>query len=102
LILAALKGRTEALRLMIEIGIDLNAVSPDLYSHGTALHHGVWSGALDAVKVLVEAGADLGARDTIYHGTPLGWAEHAQGLHADDEQGPRFAEIAAYLREKEG
>jgi hypothetical protein len=87
---------------MIEIGIDLNAVSPEMYSHGTALHHGVWSGTLDAVKVLVEAGADLGARDTIYHGTPLGWAEHAHGLHADDEQGPRFAEIAAYLREKEG
>ena len=26
----------------------------------------------------------------------------AQGLHADDEQGPRFAEIAAHRRENEG
>jgi peptide-methionine (S)-S-oxide reductase len=60
-----------------------------LYSHATALHHAVSSGSLDAVKVLVEAGAALDATDTVYAGTPLGWAEF--GNHP---------EIAAYLRKK--
>jgi peptide-methionine (S)-S-oxide reductase len=59
-----------------------------LYSHATALHHAVCSGSLDAVRVLVEAGAALDARDTIHAGTPLGWAEY--GKHV---------EIAEYLRE---
>ncbi len=100
-ILAALNGKAEALSSMIDLGVDLNGVSTDLYSHATALHHAVWSGSLEAVKVLVEAGADIDTRDTIYDGTPLGWAEYAQGEHARDERGKRFAAIAAYLREKE-
>ena len=93
--LAALKGRTEALRRLLAVGVDVNAVSPDLYSHATALHHAVSAGALDAVKVLVDAGADLRARDTAHHGTPLGWAEYS-GAKAP------YTEIAAYLREQEG
>src|SRR2546427_4203076 len=78
LILTALNGRAEALRSLIALGVDLNAVSPDLYSHATALHHAVWSGSLDAVKVLVEAGADLSKRGANHDGTPLGWAEYGQ------------------------
>src|SRR5207247_10195467 len=89
LILTALNGRAEALRSLIALGVDLNAVSPDLYSHATALHHAVWSGSLDAVKVLVEAGADLSKRDANNDGTPLGWAEYGQ---AGDERGKRFGE----------
>lgn len=100
-ILAALNGKAEALRLVIDLGVDLNGVSPDLYSHATALHHAVCSGSLEAVKVLVEAGADMDKRDTIHDGTPLGWAEYGQGEHAGDERGKQFAAIAAYLREKE-
>lgn len=99
-ILAALNGKAEALRSIIALGIDLNGVSRDLYSHATALHHAVWSSSLDAVKVLVEAGADQGKRDKAERATPLGWAEYAQGEHAGNERGKRFAEIAAYLREK--
>ena len=89
-VLAALRGRAEALRRVIGFGVDLNRPSSDLYAHATALHHAVCSGSLESVKVLVEAGADLGAKDTVYRGTPRGWAEH--GKHA---------EIAAYLRELE-
>ena len=89
LVLAALRGKAEALAKVIDFGVALNAPCANLYSHATALHHAVYSGSLDAVKVLVEAGARLDTKDTIYEGTPLGWAEYGQ-------QG----EIAQFLREK--
>ena len=89
LVLAALKGKSDALAKVIDFGVDLNAPCANLYSHATALHHAVYSGSLDAVKVLVEAGADLDTKDTIYEGTPLGWAEHGKQV-----------EIAEFLRER--
>jgi hypothetical protein len=101
LVLAALKGKAEALARLIAVGVDVNAPSPDLYSHATPLHHAVCSGSLDAVKVLVEAGAELGTRDKAENATPLGWAEYYQGEKKGDDV-KRYAEIAAYLREKEG
>ena len=68
--------------------VDINKPSEHLYSHATALHHAVWSGSIETVKVLVEAGAKLDIKDTIYDGTPLGWAEYG-----------KKDEIAAYLKE---
>lgn len=98
-VLAALNGKAEALRLILDLGVDLNGPSRDLYSHGTPLHHAVWSGSLEAVKVLVEAGADLGRKDTLYDGTPQGWAEYGarEQAHRPDAA-KRYADIAAYLR----
>jgi hypothetical protein len=100
LVLAALNGKAEALSRLIDLGVDLNAYSTDIYEHGTALHHAVWSGCLGAVKVLVEAGAELGTRDTAWQGTPLGWAEHGAG--GDAKRAERYVAIAAYLREQGG
>ena len=97
-VLAALNGRAEGLRRAIALGVPLNAPSADLQSHATALHHAVGSGALDAVRVLVEAGADRGARDTLWDGTPLGWAEHYVAEGKDDGSRKRYAAIAEYLR----
>ena len=59
----------------------------------------MWSGSLAAVKVLVEAGANLKTRDRAEHATPLGWAEYAATSKAPNP-GKQFTEIAAYLREK--
>jgi hypothetical protein len=87
---AALYGQAGALALLVGSGVDVNAFSPPgFHPHGTALHHAVDSDSLDAVRVLVGAGADRNARDRIYDGTPLGWAEY---LH--------HSAIAAYLRER--
>ena len=99
-VLAALHGKAEALRRMLALGVDATTVSAQNYSHATALHHAVCSGSIDAVKVLVEAGADLTRCDTVYHGTPLGWAEHYQEEHKGKARAEQFTEIAAYLREK--
>jgi peptide-methionine (S)-S-oxide reductase len=92
LVLAALNGKTKAVaRVIIYNEIDVNKPSEHLYSHATALHHAVWSGSIETVRVLVEAGAKLDIKDTIYNGTPLGWAEYANK-----------DEIADYLRSKGG
>jgi len=57
---------------------------------------------VDAVKVLVEAGAKLGTRDKAENATPLGWAEYYQSEKKSDDDVKRYAEIAAYLHEKGG
>jgi hypothetical protein len=112
---AAMKGHAEALRKMLALGMDPTTVSDRNQSHGTALHHAVWSGSLDAVRVLVEAGADLSRRDTSYDGTALGWAKY--GEQQQQEASPdivneaevhragvtkQYREIAGYLRERGG
>jgi ankyrin repeat protein len=78
LVLAALNGKAEAVTKLIRYGVNINEPSEHLYSHATALHHAVWSGSLDTVKLLVDAGAKLDTKDTIYDGTPLDWAEYAK------------------------
>jgi hypothetical protein len=97
---AALNGKPQGLAALIDVNVDLDAYSTGFYTHATALHHAVCSGSLDAVKVLVEAGAELGTRDKAYQATPLGWAEHAQGEPEGDERAKQYADIAAYPREK--
>jgi peptide-methionine (S)-S-oxide reductase len=98
LVLAALNAKADAVKWMIEMGASVNRPSTDLYSHGTPLHHAVCSGSLATVRALVEAGADPGARDTAWSGTPLGWALHYLGEKKDDDSQRRFGEIADYLR----
>ncbi len=101
-VLAALNGKAEGLRRMIRAGVDVNAPSPDLYSHGTPLHHAVSSGSLQAVAALVEAGADTTAKDSAWGGTPLGWAEHYLSDGQGTRRGKEYAEIAAYLGARHG
>jgi hypothetical protein len=98
--LAALNGKAEGLRGLLPFGVDLNAFNTGFYTHATPLHHAVWSGSLDAVKVLVEAGADLTTKDKAEDATPLGWAEYARTLPRAANPGKQYSEIAAYLREK--
>ncbi len=100
-VLAALRGKADALRRIIELGVDVSAPSLDLYSHATALHHAVCSGSLEAVKVVVDAGARLDAEDTAWNATPLGWAEYYVREHEGegDDRVKQYAAIAAYLRD---
>lgn len=90
LTVAAFYGQPQSLALLIGLGTDLDAFSPaGFHPHATPLHQAVDSGCLEAVEVLVEAGADRSSKDRLYQGTPLDWAQHLDR-----------AEIAAYLRQK--
>jgi peptide-methionine (S)-S-oxide reductase len=100
-VLSALNGKADALRRMIRAGIDVNRPSRALYPHGTPLHHAVCSGSLEAVQVLVEAGAKLNTKDKAWGGTPLGWAEHYIGEAKPDDTGKQYQEIAGYLQHAE-
>ena len=99
LVQAALHGNVDGLKAMIQADVEVSKASPDLYAHATPLHHAVWSGSLDAVKLLVDAGADLAAKDTSQEATPLGWAEYAEESQTDPEKAVRYSAIAEYLRQ---
>lgn len=90
LALAAQHGHTEIVRLLLDAGEDPNRYNPEgNHGHSTPLHQAVLSGHDAVVRLLVERGARLDIKDTIYQGTPLGWAIYGGGK-----------EIAEYLRTK--
>ena len=97
LALAALNGKTEGLKRLLPYGVELNEYSTGFYTHATPVHHAVWSGVLEAVQVLVDAGARLDFKDKAYGGTPLGWAEYALS-DGNADPARQYAEIAAWLR----
>ncbi len=79
LALAAQHGHADVVRLLLDAGEDPNRYNPDgHHSHSTPLHQAVWAEKSEVVALLVERGARLDIRDTIYQGTPLGWAEYGK------------------------
>lgn len=75
--LAAQCGRADALGALLDAGEDPNRFNPPgTHSHSPPLHQAIAAGHLNVVKLLVERGARLDIKDTIYEGTPLGWARH--------------------------
>jgi ankyrin repeat protein len=71
IIRAAELGRPEAVKLLAELGFDVN-----FRKRLTALHQAAFNGNLELVRLLIELGADPTIEDSSYHATPLGWAEH--------------------------
>ena len=83
---AAALGRRDAVRLMLDVGFDVNALGCDsgvtAADHGgTALHEAVFAGDQELVEMLLARGADSSIRDPKWHGTAAGWARYA----GDDE-----------------
>jgi ankyrin repeat protein len=58
---AAQRGRVEIMTMLLDVGADINAVDEDRY---TACHVAIWYDHFDALKLLVERGADLGVVDS--------------------------------------
>jgi hypothetical protein len=75
-------GRPEAVRLLVQLGFDVN--------HGHPLHLAAYAGNRSMVELLLELGADPNVRDPEFDATPAGWARHA---HQE--------ELADFLAERE-
>ena len=90
LALAAQLGHADIVTWLIDAGEDPNRYNPPgTHSHTPPIHQAIAADHLDVVKVLVAKGARLDIKDTIYHSTPLGWAEYLEK-----------PAIAGYLRER--
>jgi tetratricopeptide (TPR) repeat protein len=88
---AAQFGHVEVLRMLLDIGEDPSRYNPGAaHSHSTPLHQAALAGHFDAVRLLVERGARLDMKDTLYHSIPRGWA-----LHSGHQ------EIAEFLKQAE-
>ena len=75
LALAAMHGHLDVVRLLLDGGEDPNRYNPKgNHAHSTPLHQAIAAGHDRVAQLLVERGARLDIEDTIYHGTPLGWA----------------------------
>ena len=100
LTVAAFYGKPEMISLLLSSGANPNGYPEGgFHSHATPLHQAVSSGSLEAVKLLVQAGADLNATDKAYNGTPLGWAMYMQTEESDTEaKKDNYTTIGAYLK----
>jgi hypothetical protein len=91
LALAAQLGHLDAVALLLDAGEDPNRFNPEgFHSHATPLHQAIASGQFEVAKLLIERGARLDIEDTIFKGTPLGWAEYCNQ-----------PQIAEYIRSRE-
>jgi ankyrin repeat protein len=77
---------------LLSQGANVNAHS-DWGSQASALHSAAWNGDLRMVKLLVDAGADITARDPEHDNTPAGWAKVA----IDVTNNPDCKDVADYL-----
>ena len=78
--LAAQHGHAQIVRLLLDAGEDPDRYNPaSNHPHTTPLHQAVLGGHEAVVRLLVGRGARLDIRDTIWNGTPLGWALHGGG-----------------------
>jgi len=92
LALASQLGHADVVKLLLDAREDPNRYNPKgNHAHATPLHHAALGGHEAVVRLLVERGARLDIKDTIYEATPLGWAQY----------GGRTA-IVAYLRAMAG
>ncbi len=72
LIEAARLGDADALKRIVRSHPELVGERDE--TGATALHYAAFGGHRDAVRLLVEAGADINATDAQFGATPAGWA----------------------------
>jgi ankyrin repeat protein len=93
--LAASRGDTEAVRLMLDLGFPVDARGGD--DGGTALHAAAYAGSADTVRLLLERGADIEARDATWDSAPLEWAKVGSGQRPGDNPQPDWAATVQVL-----
>jgi hypothetical protein len=73
--LAVINRQVEAARACLDAGADVNAPLP-VHKHSRALHQASVNNHIAMLELLIERGADTQVRDSLWNGTPLGWAAH--------------------------
>ncbi len=68
---AAETGNTTALALTLDLGFPINKETSD---GATALHTAAYAGSAPAVRLLLDRGSDIEARDANWNSPPLEWA----------------------------
>jgi len=77
LALSAQFGHTEIVHMLLDAGEDPNRYNPPgFHAHSTPLHQAALAGHEETVHLLVQRGARLDLKDTVWQGTPAGWASH--------------------------
>ena len=90
LALASQLGHADIVSMLLDAGEDPNRFNPPgTHSHSPPLHQAIAGGHFNVVKLLIDRGARLDIKDTIYKGTPLAWADYCGK-----------PEISAFLRQK--
>ena len=74
--LMAKRGHLQAMKWLLDHGLDPNALWWHWDAQVTPLHLAAAQGHTDAVRLLLEAGADPEIRDSKHDGDALGWADH--------------------------
>lgn len=98
LVAAAERGNLASVRLMLELGFDVDTRRDGTDDDGaTALHAASWAGSADTVALLLEHGADLTARDSHWHSQPLQWALVGSGEAPDSAPEPDWVATVARL-----
>ena len=87
-------GHHDIVRWLLGLGANVNART-EVESRHSALHSAAWNGDLEMVRLLVESGADVRARDDQHDAPPIGWA--ATSITVTNN--PKCAEVIAYLQE---
>lgn len=77
LALAAQLGHADVVGILLDAGENPDRYNPEgHHAHSTPLHQAALAGHDAVVRLLVDRGARLDIRDTLFQGTPLGWAEY--------------------------
>jgi Ankyrin repeats (3 copies) len=84
---AAGHGHTEAVRFMLGLGFPPGTRS-EQDDGATALHLAAAAGSVSTVRLLLDRGADLEARDTSWESTPLEWAIVGSGMRLGHAPNP--------------
>ena len=91
---AAEQGNTAAVALMLDVGFPLETRGEN---GGTALHAAAYSGGGDVIGLLLERGADIEARDTVWNSTPLTWAAIGSGEQPESDPAADWLEAVRLL-----
>ncbi len=68
----------DGVKLLVELGADVNGMIANTGLDRGALHNAAGNGDLDMVKLLIALGADPALRDYPFDSTPIGWARYGQ------------------------